>query len=69
MMDGMWTWAPSLGWTLATLLASWLVGHLLGRIAMTRLPRWLPQRQHALVTTAAQIVRRRAPGWSLLIGV
>jgi small-conductance mechanosensitive channel len=70
MMDVMWpTWAPRLWWTLATLLASWLAGHLLGRTAIMRLPRWLPQRQQALVTTAAQVLRRRLPWWSLLIGV
>jgi small-conductance mechanosensitive channel len=70
MIDVIWpTWVPRLGWTLATLLTSWLAGYLLVRIAMARLPRWLPERQQALVTTAAQILRRRVPWWSLLIGV
>jgi small-conductance mechanosensitive channel len=70
MIDAIWpTWVPRLGWTLAMLLTSWLAGYLLVRIAMARLPRWLPQRQQALVTTAAQVLRRRVPWWSLLIGV
>ena len=69
-MDWVWpAWAPQLGWTLVTLLAAWLVGHLLGRIIVTRLPAWLPPRQQALVTAAAQILRRRLPWWSLLVGV
>jgi small-conductance mechanosensitive channel len=68
--DSMWPeWAPRLGWTLGTLLASWLAGHLLGKIVLTRLPSWLAARQQTLVTAAAQVVRRRLPLWSLLIGV
>ena len=69
-MDWVWpAWAPQLGWTLATLLAAWLAGHLLGRIIVTRLPAWLPPRQQTLVTTAAQVLRRRLPWWCLLVGV
>jgi small-conductance mechanosensitive channel len=70
MMDGMWPpWAPPLAWTLSTLLASWLAGHLLGRLVIGRLPPWLPARQQTLVTTAAHVLRRRLPWWCLLVGV
>jgi small-conductance mechanosensitive channel len=69
MMDWTWpAWAARLGWTLATLLAGWLTGHLLGRIVTARRPAWLPERQQTLITTAAEVVRRRIPWWCLLLG-
>jgi small-conductance mechanosensitive channel len=70
MMDlGTWpAWGARLAWTLGTLAASWGVGYLLGAIVMTRLPRWLPDRQQMLMTSTAQVLRRRLPWWSFLIG-
>jgi small-conductance mechanosensitive channel len=66
---GAWpTWGSRLAWTLGTLAASWGAGHLLGALAAARVPRWLPPRQQLLVTSTAQVLRRRLPWWSLLIG-
>jgi small-conductance mechanosensitive channel len=61
-------WGSRLVWTLGTLAASWGAGHLLGALLAARVPRWLPPRQQMLVTSTAQVLRRRLPWWSLLIG-
>jgi small-conductance mechanosensitive channel len=67
---GSWpAWGSRLAWTLGTLAASWGAGHLLGALAVARVPRWLPERQQELVTSTAQVLRRRLPWWCLLIGV
>jgi small-conductance mechanosensitive channel len=36
---------------------------------MSRLPRWLADRQRALAESAMRILRKRLPKWSLLLGV
>jgi small-conductance mechanosensitive channel len=61
-------WGSRLAWTLGTLAASWGLGHLVGILIAARVPRWLPARQQTLVTSIAQVLRRRLPWWSLLIG-
>jgi small-conductance mechanosensitive channel len=48
---------------------SWLLGYACGTVVISRLPRWLPVRQHDLVASAATILRRRLPWWTLLIGL
>ena len=63
------TWGTQLAWTLVTLAASWVLGHLLGLFVVARLPRWLPDRQRLLADSAMRVVRKRLPMWSLLIGV
>jgi small-conductance mechanosensitive channel len=70
MMEiGAWSaWTSPLGWTVGTLAASWVFGHLLGVVLMSRVPRWLMGRQQRLTRSALQIVRKRLPLWSLLIG-
>ena len=66
---GTWSaWVSPLAWTIGTLAASWVMGHLLGAVLMSRVPRWLAGRQHRLTESALQIVRKRLPLWSLLIG-
>ena len=66
---GTWfAWASALAWTAGTLAASWVIGHLLGAVLMSRVPKWLPGRQQRLTESALQIVRKRLPLWSLLIG-
>ncbi len=62
-------WGAPLVWTFVTLAVSWGIGHLLGAIVTSRLPRWVPESQRALVHTSAQVVRKRLPRWCLLIGV
>jgi small-conductance mechanosensitive channel len=62
-----WTWR--FAWTIGTLAASWGAGHLLGALIAARAPRWLSERQQALVMSTARTVRRRLPWWFLLIGV
>jgi small-conductance mechanosensitive channel len=70
MLDtGIWsTWLSPLAWTIGTLGASWAIGHLLGAVLRSRLPRWLTGPQQRLTASALQIVRKRLPWWSLLIG-
>ena len=70
MMEiGTWSaWASPLAWTVGTLAASWVIGYLLGAVLMSRVPRWLTGRQQRLTESALQIVRKRLPLWSLLIG-
>jgi small-conductance mechanosensitive channel len=62
------TWAYPLAWTLGTLVVSWAIGRILGVILVSR-ARWLAGKRHQVRETAVQIVRRRLPWWSLLIGV
>jgi small-conductance mechanosensitive channel len=70
MMDfGTWsTWTSPLAWTVGTLAASWVIGHVLGALLMSRVPRWLTGRQQRLTESALHILRKRLPWWSLLIG-
>jgi small-conductance mechanosensitive channel len=69
MEIGSWSaWASPLAWTVGTLAASWLIGHLLGAVLMSRGPRWLMGRQQRLTESALRILRQRLPLWSLLIG-
>lgn len=63
------TWGAELVWTIVTLGGSWGVGHMVGVVVMSRLPRWLPERQGALVQSSARVIRQRLPWWSLLVGV
>lgn len=62
------TWGAPLAWTLVTLAASWAIGHLLGAVVMSRVPRWVPETRLALVHSSARIVRKRLPRWCLLVG-
>ena len=67
---GSWpAWGAPLAWTLVTLTVSWGIGHLVGAVVMTRVPRWLPERHRLLAQSAAQIARKRLPWLSLLVGV
>jgi small-conductance mechanosensitive channel len=61
-------WGLRLAWTIGTLAAGWGAGVLIGAIVAARVPRWLPASQHALVTSVAQVLRRKLPFWSLLVG-
>jgi small-conductance mechanosensitive channel len=66
---GTWSaWASPLAWTVGTLAASWVVGHLLGAVLMSRVPKWMTGRQQRLTESALRILRKRLPWWSLLIG-
>ena len=66
---GVWSsWASPLAWTIGTLAASWVIGHLVGAVFMSRIPAWLTDRQRRLASSALQILRKRLPWWSLLIG-
>jgi small-conductance mechanosensitive channel len=62
-------WGAQLGWTLVTVAASWVLGHVLGAVVVSRVPRWVPDRQRVLAQSALRVVRKRLPIWSLLIGV
>jgi small-conductance mechanosensitive channel len=67
-MTNVGTWASPLAWTVGTLAASWVIGHLLGAVLMSRVPRWLTDHQQRLADSALRILRRRLPWWSLLVG-
>ena len=62
-------WASPLAWSIGTLLASWTAGQLLSAALSRRVPQWFPQRQPATWQSAATLVRRRLPWWSLLVGI
>jgi small-conductance mechanosensitive channel len=70
MMDlSTWSaWASPLAWTAGTLAGSWLLGHLLGAVLVSRMAKWLTGRQHGLGESALQVLRDRLPLWSLLVG-
>jgi small-conductance mechanosensitive channel len=69
-IDLVWaSWGSPLAWTLVTLAASWGLGHLLGAVVVSRLPRWFPDRQRVLAHAMVRVARKRLPMWSLLIGV
>jgi hypothetical protein len=63
------TWGAPLAWTFVTLAVSWGVGHVLGAVVTSRVPRWVPESQRALVHSSARVIRSRLPRWCLLIGV
>jgi small-conductance mechanosensitive channel len=63
------TWVAQLVWTIVTLGASWGIGHVVGVVVMSRVSRWLPKGQRALVEAIARIIRQRLPWWSLLVGI
>ena len=63
------TWGSQVVWTLVTLAVCWTIGHVLGAYLISRLPRWLPDRQRTPAQSAVHIVRRRLSWWLLLIGV
>jgi small-conductance mechanosensitive channel len=65
-----WTdWGPAATWTVATLAVSWVLGYGLAALVLTRVPRWLPERQQAIVECGVRVLRRRLPWWLLLVGV
>jgi small-conductance mechanosensitive channel len=66
---GNWSaWVSPIAWTAGTLAASWMIGHLLGAVLVSRASRWLTGRQQRLTEAALLILRKRLPWWSLLIG-
>jgi small-conductance mechanosensitive channel len=56
-------------WTIVTVVVSWLVGHGVGAVLMSRLPRYVPARQRKLIDSVARLVRRRLPWWAVLVGL
>jgi small-conductance mechanosensitive channel len=62
-------WSRPFVWTMVTLAVSWTVGRVCASMVMSKVPRWLPGRHATVAESAARIVRRRLPWWSLLIGV
>jgi small-conductance mechanosensitive channel len=61
--------ASPLVWSIGTLLASWTAGRLLTAALSGRLPQWLPQRHPTTWRSAATLLGRRLPWWSLLVGI
>jgi small-conductance mechanosensitive channel len=69
MALGTWSaWASPLAWTVGTLAASWVIGPLLGAVIMSLTPRRVTGHQRRVTESALQILRKRLPWWSLLIG-
>ena len=58
-------WATTLGWTAVTLVLSWGVGRTLSAILASRVPRL----RQPWLQTAADVVHKRLPWWSVLVGV
>jgi len=66
----MWpVWGKPFVWTMATLAGSWIIGHVLGSVAMSRLERWHVDRQPVWLRTAVHVVRQRLPWWAALVGI
>ena len=65
------TWGSQVVWTLVTLAVCWTIGHVLGAVLISRLPRWLPDRQRTPAQSAirASECARRLSWWRLLIGI
>ena len=67
---GNWSgWGPSLGWTFGTLALSWSMGRVLDAILTSRVSTSLRDHPQVWVQTAVVVVRKRLPGWFLLVGV
>lgn len=62
-------WATQLIWTTATIAGSWLIGRVLGTVLIGRMAGWVPKDQQAWAHATADVVRRRLPLWSVLVGV
>jgi small-conductance mechanosensitive channel len=61
-------WATPLVWTVGTLAASWVLGHVLAAVLTRHTPRWVTGGHHRLATSALAILRTRLSWWTLLIG-
>lgn len=61
-------WTVSFLWTAATIVASWLIGYAAGAVLIARVAHWAPVRQRDLARTVGALVRKRLPGWALLVG-
>ena len=61
-------WAWTLLWTTVTLVTSWGAGHIAGRVAAARIPRWVPARHQEAARAIAAVARKRVPWWFLLVG-
>jgi small-conductance mechanosensitive channel len=62
-------WGRPVVWTIGTIAASWLLGHVIGAVIGSRVARWVAGRYRPLIELTVQIVRQRLPRWALLIGV
>ena len=62
-------WTYSLGWTVATLVAAWAAGMIVGRVVSARISRWLARRHQPVADSLAVLVRTRTPWWFLLAGL
>lgn len=62
-------WGRPVVWTIGTIAASWLLGHVIGAVIGSRVARWAAGRHRPLIESTVQIVRQRLPRWALLIGV
>jgi len=61
-------WASPLAWTAGTLAASWVIGQILARILVSRVPVQPTGTRQRLTECMAAILRKQLPWWSLLIG-
>jgi small-conductance mechanosensitive channel len=68
-LDSWPSWSSTLAWTLVTLAASWGTGLILGHVVASRITRWVTERHRDVAHSTADVIRRRAPWWSLLIGI
>ncbi len=69
MEPAVWSaWTTSLVWTVGALAVSWAIGHLFGALLVTWAARRRSSRHHRLSEFTLQLLRRRMPWWTLLIG-
>jgi hypothetical protein len=71
-MADLWNWlgpgSPLLS-TVIALALGWTLGRLAAAVLMSRIPRWVPNRQRAVADAIVGVLRHRIPRWGLLVGV
>ena len=71
-MAELWNWlgpGSSLLSTVIALALGWTLGRLAAAVLVSRIPRWMPDRQRAVADAIVGVLRRRIPRWGLLVGV
>jgi small-conductance mechanosensitive channel len=62
-------WAARLFWSIVTVAAAWVIGHLLNGLLIARISRWAARRRGTWDESIIKTIQPRLPRWSLLVGV
>jgi small-conductance mechanosensitive channel len=61
-------WGRAVTWTAITVVASWVIGHVIAAALRSRAPKWMAGGKPRLLESTLLIVRKRVPIWAVLIG-